>query len=218
MKFRALAAFAACAAVGVALTPAQATPYAGQFHYLTTGTIAVRGADGAQWMLALTATTSGPLESRPEQRLYVDLNRCVGGVCTAAGRWARPLTSTEVAITPATAVADLSNSKATLRTVLGGVRLEVKLDGEGVGGGAFDGLGSSTSPPGIGPAFAQYTVASGRLAVAGISCGVTGSGGAEIGRIVTVDTVGDDVRDPRVAPPAHLPTGFLTGKARPSCR
>lgn len=199
------------------LMPAQATPYAGQFKYLTTGTVAVQGADGARWLLALTATSSGPVESRTQQRLYVDLSRCVGSACAAAGKWARPLTSAEVAITAATAVVDTQGTTATLRTVLGEFPLDVALEGGSVGGVAFHGVGLTTAPPGLAPSVSQYVFATGRVTLGGITCTVRREQAATVGRVTALDTVGDDARDARGAPPARLPSGFLQGKARPRC-
>ena len=216
MTFRTLAAAAVGAALSVAVLPAQATPYAGQFQYMSTGTVELRGADGNRWLMTLTATASGPVESRPEQRLYIDLSRCVVERCAVVGKWVRPLATAEVAITSATALIETQESTADLRTVVGGVPLAVHLDGDSVGGGAFDGLGSSTAPPGLAPTFSQYTTAGGKVTVAGTTC-VLRPKSAEIGRVVTVDTIGDDVRDPRTAPPAHLPAGFVTSKTRLGC-
>jgi hypothetical protein len=215
MKLRLLGASAVAGMLAMSMASAHATPYAGQFSYLATGSVAFQGADGARWLLAVTATASGAAESRPEQRLYLDLSRCAGSSCVAVGKWSRPLTPAEVAITAPQALVE-TQASATLRTVLGGVPLDISLTGGTVGGGAFEGLGSSTSPPGISPAVSQYTAASGQLTFAGMRCAPI-SRGAEIGRRTMLDTIGDDERDPRGAPPARLPAGFLTGKARPHC-
>lgn len=215
MRFRLLAAAAVTTALGAGLVPAQATPYAGQFEFLSVGTVTFQGADGARWLLALTATASGPLESRPEQKLYLDLSRCAASSCVSMGKWSRPLTAAEVSISAPNALVDTEASKGELHTVLGGANLDVTIDrSSNVGGGYANGLGSSTAPPGVSPAFVTYTFAAGRLRLAGVTCRVFSG---ELGRITTVDTVGDDARDPRTAPPAHLPAGFLTGKQRLSC-
>src|SRR5689334_12338224 len=121
MKIRLLVVASAVAVLGC-VVPAQATPYAGQFRYLSTGAISLQGADGARWLLAVFATQSGQVESRPEQRLYVDLSRCVGSTCTAMGRWSRPLTAAEVSIAWQEPLG-LQGTSARLRTVLGGRNL-----------------------------------------------------------------------------------------------
>jgi hypothetical protein len=215
MKIRLLSAAAVLAALAGAVMPAHAEPYAGQFRYLSAGPITVQGADGARWLLAVFATQSGPVESRPEQRLYLDLSRCVGSTCTAVGRWSRPLTAAEVAIEWQEPMG-LQGTSARLRTVLGGRNLDVTLTSGNIGGGAFDGLGVSTAPPGVGPEFAQYTAAAGSAKLGALTCKVAQSDGA-IGQVETVDTVGDDTRDPRTAPPATLPAGFLTGRHAARC-
>jgi hypothetical protein len=167
-------------------------------------------------LLAISATASGMIESRPEQRLYLDLSRCAASACVSVGKWSRPLTAAEVSISSQTGVVDTTPASGTVRSVLGGAHFDVNLGGTsiGVGGGYFDGLGSSTTPPGIRPGFVHYTSAGGTITLAGLRCRVTRG---EIGNITTVDTIGDDARDPRNAPPAQLPAGFLTGKHAPRC-
>ena len=216
MHVRLLAAASLVAALGVAVVPAQATPYAGQYRYLSSGPLAVQGADGARWLLQIGATQSGSYESRAEQRLYVDLTRCAG-TCTEVGRWSRPLTDAEIAISPfgATAYVVSGTLTARLRTVLGGFNLDVTLSDTGTGG-AVDGLGISTTPPGIGPGVEQYSYAEGNAHLGALSCRIARSEGS-FGEVTGADTLGDDARDPRTAPPAALPAGFLKGKRAAHC-
>jgi hypothetical protein len=110
----------------------------------------------------------------------------------------------------------LQGASARLRTVRGGRNLDVTLTAGAVGGGAFDGLGISTAPPGVGPEFVQYTVASGSAKLGSLTCAIKDNTGA-LGEVETVDTVRDDTRDPRNAPPATLPAGFLTGRHAARC-
>lgn len=218
MKVRLLAAASIAVAAGVAVAPAQATPYAGQFHYLSTRTLAFTGADGARWLLNLGATQSGAVESRSEQKLYIDLSRCAGSACKTVGKWSRPLTANEVSISgEGVPMAASQPATARLRTVLGGVNLDVTLTDDGdLGGAALDSLGTTLSPPGIGPSIEQWQYASGTVKLATLTCRVAHHQGV-IGEVEGADTVGDDSRDPRTAPPAHLPAGFLTGKRSASC-
>lgn len=212
---RGIGMMAAGLTLAVASMPASADPYAGQYDYLATGTLTVKGADGARWLLAVAATSSGPVGSRPEQHLYVDLDRCVGDSCAPVGRWTRPLTAADIAITSTNNSLDGQPSTGRLRTVLGGLSLNVALDGGDVAGGTFHGLGSTTSPPGVAPAMTQYTFATGRVDLGGITCEVSRERRtATIGRVTVVDTLGNDTRK---APPANLPAGFLRGKARAHC-
>jgi hypothetical protein len=131
------------------------------------------------------------------------------------GRWSRPLTAAEVSIAWQEPLG-LQGTSARLRTVLGGRNLDVTLTAGTIGGGAFDGLGVSTAPPGVGPEFAQYTAAGGSAKLGSLTCKVGDHDGA-IGQVETVDTIGDDARDPRTTPPATLPAGFLTGRHAARC-
>ncbi len=217
MHVRLLAAASLVAALGVAVVPAQATPYAGQFRYLSSGPLAVQGADGARWLLQVTATQSGSYESRAEQRLYVDLTRCAG-TCTAMGRWSRPLTDAEISVSDmgTAGVIVVGSLTARLRTTLGGLNLDVTLHNEGTGGGYIDGLGSSTTPPGIRPQVVRYVFAEGSARLGNVSCSI-GHSETTFGVVDGADTLGDDARDPRTAPPAALPAGFLKGKRAAHC-
>lgn len=217
MKCRA-AVLSAIACAVVLVAPAHATPYAGQFRYLSSGTLSVEGADGARWLLTVGATQSGSFESRPEQKLYIDLTRCVASACKTVGKWSRPLTANEVSISTQGVLATWTQpGGARLRTVLGGMNLDLTLNDDGsVGGAAFDSLGESTSPPGVRPQVEQYSYASGTVNLARLHCAVAHNQGV-IGQADGADTIGDDTRDPRVAPPAKLHVGFLSGKRAPSC-
>jgi hypothetical protein len=222
VKVRLSVAVVAAAVIGSLVVPAHATPYAGQFRYLDSGTLAIKGADGARWLLALGATQSGSFESRAEQRLYIDLSRCVGSRCDSVAKWSRPLTASEVSITPGaypTINSMLGSSRGTahVRTVLGGMDLDLTLQASTAGPGyGFGGLGTSTTPPGFRPQVGSFQSAGGSLRLAGLTCQV-GAPAGTIGEIEGVDTLGDDARDPRTAPPATLPAGFLKGKRAAHC-
>lgn len=217
MKVRLLASACVLAALGVAVAPAHATPYAGQFRYLSTGTIAMQGADGARWLLAIGATKGG-VETRAEQNLYIDLSRCAASTCIVKGRWRRPLTEAEISIGgdfSYAAKTDPPPATATLKSVLGGFNLDLQLLGDKVNGGGFDPF-RSTTPPGVGARSYQETPAGGTLRLRGVSCHFSVSG-AVIGETTLIDSLGDDARDARTAPPATLPAGFLTGKHAVRC-
>lgn len=218
MKVRLLAAAGIAATIGVAIAPAQATPYAGQFRYLSSGTLAIQGADGARWLLVVGATQSGSFESRAEQSLYIDLSRCAGSACKVMGRWSRPLTDAEVTINAplAPSVGVTQSSSARVRTVLGGRNLDVTLTGGGVIGNGVGGFVPTTSPVGVHPQYSQGAYAGGTVKLGALRCVVGTSQGA-IGQVVGADTIGDDARDPRSAPPATFPPGFLKGKNAAHC-
>lgn len=217
MNIRLLALPAVAAALAVAVVPARATPYAGEYRYLTSGPIAVHGADGARWLLQIGATQSGSYESRAEQRLYVDLTRCADG-CVEVGRWSRPLTNAEISISPfgTQVLVSTGHLTARLRTVLSGVNLDITMRQSGNSYGAVDGFGLSTTPPGLRPTVEQYAFASGALALGPLRCAI-GSDESTFGEVTGADTVGDDARDPRVAPPRVLPPGLLKGKGTARC-
>lgn len=222
MKVRLLAASGVTAVIGSLVAPAHATPYAGQFRYASSGTVAFQGADGARWLLSLGATQSGSFESRAEQRLYIDLSRCAGSRCDTVGKWSRPLTASEVSITPGSlpslnSMLGPDRGTARVRTVLGGVTLDLILEGSSAGAGAaFDGLGISTTPPGIQPQVERYGSAGGALRLGGVACKVGTSEGT-IGEVTGVDTLGDDARDPRTAPPSTMPAGFSNRRHPARC-
>lgn len=217
MKVRLLAA-SACLLGLAAAVPAHATPYAGDFRYLSSGSLSIRGADGARWLMSVFATQGGQFESRSEQKLYVDLSRCAGSTCVSRGSWSRPLTAAEISVSQAGVVTAETNqpATATLRTVLGGRDLTVTLHASGPGGAAFDGAGTGNEPLGVDPQTEQWSYAAGALDLGGLHCAIGDNHGA-IGEIQSVDSVGDDTRDPRSAPPAVLPAGFLTGKRAAGC-
>lgn len=215
-----LAAGAVVATLGVTLVPAQATPYAGQFAYLTTGTVSIVGADGARWLLSVGATSDDGVSNRTERNLYIDLSRCTGSTCVAKGRWVRALTPAEITLksTGNVHVVQTEQGTGTVRTVLGDRDLRIDLREGGVGGGSFTGVNSSTTPPGIAPQLHDWRYAAGTLRLGGMTCkvGVRGTE-AVIGSVMVVDTLGDDARDPRTAPPAQMPAGFLSGKHKVHC-
>jgi len=198
-------AVTALIAVPLGLSTASATPYAGQYDYLT-GRVQLRGADGATWRLALVATRSGALESRPEQRLYVDLDRGVAGSCTPAGRWSRALTPGEISITD-----DVTTG--VLKTRLLGVPLQVSLAGRS---GPLDQVGlyfdslrltvGSVDQTGAAPGAGRERGATGRLRLGAASCPAEE---ALLGQELVVDTVGDDVRDRRTNVPDRAPRGLF---------
>lgn len=209
------------ATLGMTLVPAQATPHAGQFAYMTTGTVSITGSDGARWLLSIGATTDDGLSNRTERNLYVDLSRCSGSTCVAKGRWVRALTPAEITLkaTGNVHIVQLEQGSGTVRTVLGDRDLRIDLRENGVGGGSFGGLNSSTTPPGVAPQLYDWRYATGKLKLGGMTCQVGLSGGeAVIGSVLEVDTVGDDARDPRKTPPSKMPLGFLSGgKHKASC-
>lgn len=218
MKVRLLGASACLLALGAATLPAHATPYVGSFRYLDSGTITVRGADGARWLVDIGATQGGQVESRAEQSLYVDISRCTGSTCVTKAKWSRPLTAAEISISQVGLVALATNQQVTgkLHTLLGGRDLVVSLTGHDVAGTAVDSVQSSTDPIGVGPGAEQWNVADGTVSLGGLRCKVL-RGDGTIGEVQRADTVGDDARDPRTAPPARLPAGFLTGPHRAHC-
>jgi hypothetical protein len=200
---------------------AQAEPYAGQYRYLDTGRLSLQGADGARWVLRVVATRDGAAQTRSEQRLYVDLDRCPDATCVAVGRWVRPLTSSEIVIDGDLGYQPVSDGSSSvlgaLSTSLAGRSLRVRVDGEGGGGaGAFHGLGLNAEPPGAHPQASQWKTVTGSLRLAGLRCSAPVAKG-ELGEAELVDTVGDDVRDPRTAPPTSWPAGFLAGRRTARC-
>lgn len=214
MITRALGLLALVTSIGLA-GGAQATPYAGDYRYFSATPIAVHGADGARWVLTVTATKSGGVESRAEQRLYVDLDRCDSSGCVAKGRWSRPLVDSEIAIDRAFDYQPVSTGtpdpvSARLSTRLGGRLLTVSLSEANSNGGIdVGGLGGT-------PHVVNHRSAVGTLRLAGVACTVPVRR-AEIGEMALVDVTGDDARDPRTAPPATLPAGFLTGTRTARC-
>ncbi len=201
-------------AVTITALPAQATPYAGQYDYLTTNGVAITGADGAKWLLTVQASKSGAVESRPEQYLYVDLSRCAANACTSVGRWVRPLISTEATIRPALGFGTASlTSDARLHTVLAGRSLEVVLAADAPSGSNFT---FAPTSPDYRPHVTSFAFATGTLRVGSLSCSIATKAG-EIGEFTGADTVGNDARTPRTPMPATLPAGFLTGQHAPHC-
>ncbi len=216
VKLRLFAVAGIAATIGAAVAPADATPYAGQFRYLSTGTMVATGADGARWLLSIVATQGGAVESRAEQKLYIDLSRCVRSTCTAVGKWSRALAANEISIGDIGAPYVSQPATARLHTVLGGMNLDVTLTTNGVEGVALDSLGIVGGPVGATPQVEQYAYAGGSARLARLACKVASDQGA-VGAVEGADTVGDDVRDPRTAPPAKLPAGFMTGTSPARC-
>lgn len=208
-----LAAALLCAGLAV---PAGATPYAGQFDYLSTGSLAITGADGTLWGLRVQATADGVAGSRSERNLYVTLSHCQANYCQVVGDWVRPLTAAEVSISPSPAPGFASPSTGALTTALGGRALKVRLAGDHVGGTSFDGVYPTTTPPGARPELENYAFADGTLELGGLRCTIERDGGL-VGQVTGADTVGKDARTPRTPLPAALPAGFLTGKRAPRC-
>jgi len=217
-------ALAAAAVTACALLPGTASgePYAGQYRYLDTGRLSIQGADGARWVLRVVATRDGTAQSRTEQHLYVDLDRCVGTDCSEVGRWVRPLTPSEVTVEgqlsyPLVTVGPPSEAAGALTTRLAGQVLEVRLTGEGGGGaGAFHGVGLTADPLGIRPRLTQWREATGVLRLTGAGCTVSVERG-RLGEEELVDSVGRDARNPRSAPPARLPAGLFGGSRTGRC-
>lgn len=190
---------------------APASPFAGQYRFAEVTELKVTGHDGAQWRLSVRSTAVTAVQSRAEQRLYVDLTRCVDGRCTPQARWSQALTSDEVAIND-------GFSEGTLRTAVAGTPISLQLAATNpsppqnplADGGAFTGLGLSTDPPGASPDVYRFHHAFGKLRIGGLSCRASA---ARLGETSSVDTIGDDSRF-STTPPAVLPKGFLGSRAR----
>ena len=204
----------ALAALALTAVPAQATPYVGAHDYLSTGTVAITGADGGTWSLTVGATESGAAESRPEQFLYVDLRRCAANSCTPVGRWVAPLVASQVSVHPAlTPDSPSYTSDGRLAAVLGGQALTLSLAGESITGSRFTVV---PSPVTENPHMTNFSQAGGTLRLGRLTCTIAPKVG-EIGNTVDADSIGKDTRFPRTPLPAVLPAGFLTGAHAPHC-
>lgn len=199
------------ASVFALVCPAQASPFVGGYRQMDSGSVSIIGGDGARWRLDVAATQVDTVQNRPEERLYVDLSRCNGSVCTVVGRWSKPLAATEIQISS-------DPNQGYLRATIGGLVLELALTATSpktpVEGTSVDSLGLSTTPPGARPGVSQEHAAAGYLRFGRIRC--VAADGAELGEVIEADTTGGDGRYAN-PPPSHLPTGFLTGKRKARC-
>jgi hypothetical protein len=204
----------ACAAVALTVLPAQASPFAGQYDFLSTGGVTITGADGAKWVLTVGATEDDGVQARPEQALTIDLRRCAVNSCTLRGSWSKPLGDAEVDIHAAltTESSDLSSTGHVL-TTLAGRRLEVSLTADSISGTRFEFV-----PGGVDyrPHLTNFSYATGTVRFGSLTCALTENAG-QIGQFTGADTIGDDARTPRGPVPAVLPAGFLTGKRTAHC-
>ena len=211
--FRPLIALA-CTAAALTAVPAHATPYAGQYDYLTTDDVSIVGADGAQWVLSFEATQGAAAESRSERFLTIDLRRCAVNTCVSRGAWVQPLAAGQVDVKPAVS-ADSPGLTSTghVETTVAGKPFVVSLAGDSISGSRFEFV-----PGGVDyrPHVTNFSYASGTVRLGPLTC-KTAEYKADIGQFTGADTIGNDARTPRTPTPSALPTGFLTGKHKPHC-
>lgn len=201
-----------CAALSLTVPWANASPFVGQYQYAEVAEYDYIGHDGALWQLTVRATAVTSIQSRPEQRLYLILERCLKGKCAEQGRWSQPLTADEIRFSDAYTEGILSTrvGSTALSLVLYATVVNARDNPYGGSGGAFSGVGLDDSPPGVSPDFYRYHPAFGAIRVGAVACQVHQ---ARLGEWTSVDTTGDDARF-ATPTPVSLPKGFLGSRTR----
>lgn len=187
-----------------------ASVYAGQYRYLSSGDVEIRGADGALWKFAITATVQATGIVGTEQRVYLKVTRCAIRTCEAISSGSALITDRQVAIADNLTTASLRAIAAIPRIA---ITMSSKLSTGDVTSVSFDGAGFSSKPLGVAPSASQYRQAQGEMRIGELTCAL--GQGAEIGKSTQVDTVGNDNRT--LATPRALPPSLFRGPYSMRC-
>ena len=205
MSRKGLAALGAVVAVGMSGLPAHAGPYAGQHRYVDTVRVAVHGADGATWTVQVAARVAGVVQSEADTPLLITLDRCLGNVCSAIGRWRQPLTTgrVDVASDLSTGVIDTAAMGLPVKVALSATTQLITANSVQFGYEPND-------PTRFDPRADYGKSAGGTLTIGKLTCKVAAGVLGEA--VVRADTNGPN-GDNRTAPPRSWPVGMLGARA-----
>ncbi len=204
---------AAVTILALAFAPgATATAWAGMLRGMSVSVV-IDAPHDTEYQIDLVATESVATATGDEQRLYVDIRRCVRTHCSVIEHAQRPLASSDISVDPAM-------TSASLTTLISGLKLHVNATwspvdraSEGISTPGFGVYPLETVAGGPNPRVESDVNATGTVSIGRLMCG---SKTVDVYTYSGVDRVGDDVRDPRKSG-VSWPRALLTALGHSQC-